>query len=86
MSEKGKKIALERIYRLFELAEKNPQYSKRYLTLAKDIGKKTTTRIPKELKNKMCKKCYSLNINIKNENDSTIITCQDCKSIRKIRN
>ncbi|MCX8158348.1 MAG: ribonuclease P [Candidatus Diapherotrites archaeon] len=55
------KIALERIYRLFELAdiefEKHPERSRRYVELAREISKKNKVKIPKELKKMFCKKC-----------------------------
>ncbi|MEM4262088.1 MAG: hypothetical protein QXI10_03935 [Candidatus Diapherotrites archaeon] len=61
--EKARKIGLERIYRLFELAEqefeKKPERSKRYVEIAREISKKTKAKIPKELKQKFCKKCNS---------------------------
>lgn len=58
---KRKEIALERIHRLFELAEqefeKKPERSKRYIELARKIGTRNRTVIPTELKKKFCKKC-----------------------------
>ena len=60
---KMQQIGLERIYRLFELAEKeltaNPERSKRYIGLALEIAKKARVRMPSELKTKYCKKCKS---------------------------
>ena len=55
-----KRMALNRIKRLFELAEKRPEMQQRYIELAVKISKRTNTRIPKELKRKICKKCYRL--------------------------
>ena len=58
---KRKEIALERIYRLFELAEaeftKHPERSKRYVELARKIGTRNKAVIPAELKKQFCKKC-----------------------------
>lgn len=54
-------IGLERIYRLFELAEKwfakNPERSKRCISLAIEIGKKARVRMPDVMKSRYCKKC-----------------------------
>ncbi len=72
------KLSQERIYRLFELTKQKPEMSKRYITLAKTIGEKTNTTIPKELQNLICKKCYSLNITTKKEKDFVKIKCNDC--------
>jgi isopentenyl-diphosphate delta-isomerase type 1 len=100
----NQKIALERIYRLFELAEGNklaPEpsksvafagdakpngfatYSKRYLQLAKRIGEKCRVSIPKELKTKYCKKCYSMNIETRKEKPFLIVKCKECKYEKK---
>ncbi|MDD2531850.1 MAG: hypothetical protein PHO61_04150 [Candidatus ainarchaeum sp.] len=82
------KIALERIYRLFELSEKKfsegkTNYSKRYLQLAKKISEKYTTQTPLELKQKYCKKCYSMNITQKKQSPFLIIICKDCNYEKK---
>jgi ribonuclease P protein subunit RPR2 len=57
------KIALERIYRLFELAEKSaakhPERSKRYAELAWKISLRNKAKIPAEFKSKFCRKCKS---------------------------
>ncbi len=58
---KAQGIGLERIYRLFELAErefsKHPERSRRYVQTAREISKKVRARIPDELKPRFCKKC-----------------------------
>jgi len=74
----NQKIALERIYRLFELADGVEEYSKRYVALAKRIGEKTRVSVPKELKKKACKKCYSLNVEERTEDPFLIIKCMEC--------
>ncbi|MCR4335918.1 MAG: ribonuclease P [archaeon] len=87
---KMQQIGLERIYRLFELAEqemKNPKRSKRYIKLAIEIGKKTRVRFPSELKEKFCKKCNSFlnktNSETKKTETMKIIKCKDCGFERK---
>lgn len=86
-------IALERIYRLFELAEKelnkNPDRSKRYVQLARAIGKRNRARIPKELKPKFCKKCNvflkkDINADIERIGSMLIIKCKECSFERKL--
>ena len=84
----NQKIALERIYRLFELAEKmnetkNDKYVKRYLTLAKRLSEKCRVSVPKELKKKYCKKCFSLNIIQTKKDPFLIVKCNDCKYEKK---
>lgn len=91
--QKMQAIALERIYRLFELAgqeaEKNPQRSRRYVSLALEISKRARSRLPDELKTKFCKKCKSYlienkNAEIKKSGALTIVTCLQCGHERKI--
>ncbi|MEM7819818.1 MAG: ribonuclease P protein component 4 [Candidatus Aenigmatarchaeota archaeon] len=57
------KIAKERIQILFDEAEKvkveRPELAKRYVKLAKKIGMRFNVHIPKHLKRKYCKYCYS---------------------------
>ena len=97
----NQKIALERMYRLFELAKETPEpsksnafagqrktegfamYSKRYLQLAKRIGEKTRVAIPKELKEKYCKKCYSLNVKQEKKEPFLEVTCKECGFVKK---
>ncbi len=85
-------LGLERIYRLFELAEKefekHPERSKRYIEIAREIVKKSRTRIPDELKTKFCKKCNAFlkeekNSQIQKQNNMKIIKCLECGFTRK---
>jgi len=56
-----KKIALERIYRLFDLAEKefekHKERSNRYIELAWNISLKYRIRMPLNLRAFFCRKC-----------------------------
>ncbi|MAG18323.1 MAG: ribonuclease P [Candidatus Diapherotrites archaeon] len=87
-------IGLERIYRLFELAEqelkKHPERSKRYIGIAIEIGKKTRARFPSELKTKYCKKCNAFlnrtNSEIIKAGTLQTIKCKECGFERKIKN
>lgn len=76
------KLALERIYRLYELAEKefskNPERSKRYMEIAKEIGKTTRTKIPQEIKKKFCRKCNSLKVKKLEEKEMILVQCLEC--------
>ncbi|PIN85385.1 MAG: ribonuclease P [Candidatus Diapherotrites archaeon CG11_big_fil_rev_8_21_14_0_20_37_9] len=85
-------IALERIYRLFELAEeemdKKPERSKRYIELARFIEKRYPVRWPPELKTKFCKKCNAFlkkgkNAKIAKKSTLTIVKCLECGFERK---
>jgi len=84
----NQKIALERIYRLFELAQKmnenkNNKYVKKYITLAKKISEKCRVSIPKDLKKMFCKKCFLMNITQIKEKPFLIVKCNNCKYEKK---
>lgn len=92
MFKKGKDfvsgIALERIYRLFEVAEefhkkKKSGFAKRCIEVAIALGTRNKVKIPKELKTKFCKKCHSFLVNGKNadvkiEGNLARIKCKGC--------
>ncbi|MDO8427781.1 MAG: ribonuclease P protein component 4 [Candidatus Diapherotrites archaeon] len=87
-------IALERIYRLFELAEQEFEHHKerstRYVELARKIGTRNKVKIPKELKKQFCKNCGSFlkigkNCKIRIMGTMMKITCNECKITRKTK-
>lgn len=88
---KKQAIGLERIYRLFELAEleleKHPERSMRYVHLSREISKKVRARIPDELKTKFCKKCNlyldGTNSKITKTDKWTLVKCLACGFERK---
>jgi ribonuclease P protein subunit RPR2 len=69
------KIAKERIGILLDLAKKefknHPERCKKYVELARKIGKRYNVRLTKEQKRNFCKKCNQLLI--PNETSETII-------------
>ena len=88
------KIALERMYRLIELAEdnlkENPERSREYIELLKKVSTKNRVRIPLEIKLQFCKKCNTywkdgktVKKRIKNKSlECTCISCGYKKSFR----
>jgi len=86
------KIALERIYRLFELAEKNSakhsERSTRYVELAWKISLRNKVKIPAEFKSKFCRKCKCYfcekNFEKKNEGKLMVLKCAACGYERKL--
>jgi ribonuclease P protein subunit RPR2 len=88
-------IALERIYRLFELAGKefgrgNRERANRYVALARKIGTRNRATIPTELKRKFCKKCGAFLAKGKNadwnETEKWVeIKCRECGAAFKRR-
>ena len=87
-------IGLERIYRLFELASQNmenhPERAKRYIEIAREIGKKTKVTFPNELKTVFCKKCNSFlnkkNSTLTKQDSMVIVKCLSCGFERKTGN
>lgn len=87
-------ISLERMHRLFELAEyefeKHPERSQRYVQLAQKIGTRNKVKIPFELKKQFCKNCGSFlkigkNGKLRVKGTALKITCNECKSTRMLR-
>ncbi|MHC1567063.1 MAG: ribonuclease P protein component 4 [Candidatus Syntropharchaeia archaeon] len=83
-----KKIALQRIERLFELAEESEEYCDRYVELARKIGMRYRVRIPKHLKMRICKHCYSFlvpgrNARVRLRGDYIATTCLKCNKVMR---
>ena len=82
-----REIALERIYRLFELAEQefalHSERSRRYVELARKISMRNKAPIPAELKKRFCKKCGAFLVKGKNAEEKAAgelveIHCKEC--------
>jgi ribonuclease P protein subunit RPR2 len=90
-NERRRKIALERIKILFELADKealegNLNLASEYVKKARLIGMKTNVRIPPLLKRKFCKFCYSYllpnktsKVRIKSKEKKVVVKCKNCE-------
>lgn len=86
----SKKIAEERIRRLFELADKRveegeSQLADRYVELARKIGMGETIPIPSELRKSICGSChsyispgYNCEVKIDSKNSRIQYKCQKC--------
>lgn len=86
--EKLRKEALALVKKLFEDAKlsfnKNPSLSNKYVKLARKTAMKVNLRIPRELKRKFCKHCYSYlvpgrNSRIRMHKSRVIYYCFSCK-------
>jgi len=86
------KITKERIERLFSLAKEdfknNPNRSKKYIELARKIGKRYNVRLTKKQKRSFCKKCNQLLIpsrtstfDLDSEKKVITIKCLNCGNI-----
>lgn len=86
-----KDVAMERIQRLFELADaehsSNSARSDAYVSLARKVGMRYLVRLPRELKVRYCKKCGSYlvpgnNCRIRLKGRYMAITCLKCGNIK----
>jgi ribonuclease P protein subunit RPR2 len=89
-----KKLARERIEKLFSMAEssfkKNPERSHRYVHLARRIAMRYNIRIPGEMKTRFCRKCYkylkpSINstVRTRTSQEAVIVTCLECGHVMR---
>ncbi|MBI1968677.1 ribonuclease P [Candidatus Woesearchaeota archaeon] len=88
-----KRIAQERIRKLFQQADEmfssHPELANRYMTLARKIAMKARTPIPRELKRKFCKHCFTylrpgINARIRTRQGKVVISCLGCKKMMRI--
>lgn len=93
LKDEMKSIAMQRIRKLFELAEKNfnekPERSRRYVEIARKIAMRHNIRFDYEIKKKFCKKCGAFllvgkNAKIRISNNIAKVTCLECGLTRKI--
>src|SRR3989344_4002556 len=87
------RIAVERIWRLFELAEnefsKHPERSKRYVQLARKIAERNNVQIPEDLRTSYCKYCSAYlklgkNDKLRVKGKMLLLTCTQCGKTRKM--
>ncbi len=87
-----RRIAKERIEILLDLAKKeakkNLERSRRYVELARTIGKRYNIRLKKEQKDSFCKKCntplipgFTMKFWLDPKTKTKVIKCLKCKNI-----
>ncbi|MDI6718456.1 MAG: ribonuclease P [Methanomicrobiales archaeon] len=90
----GKRIARERIERLFQQAAaffpENPLWSDRCVALARSIAMKHRVRIPRPLKRQFCRRCSAFLVpgrtsRVRVHRGRVVITCLRCRSRRRYR-
>jgi ribonuclease P protein subunit RPR2 len=88
----NKKTGLDRIERLFELAERDfdshPERAHRNVQLARKIATRYNIRMPKRFRTMFCRKCYkylSPNINCRVKKSGSLLTikCLECGALTK---
>ena len=87
-----KEEAMNKVKELFKEAElmfkRDPSLSDRYVQLARKIAMRYTLIIPKELKRKFCKHCYSYlvpgrNCRVRIQKSRVIYYCERCKKFMR---
>ena len=77
-----REIALENVNKLFSMAKKNNQFSKRYVELALKTSQRYKIKLPAEYKKRFCKHCYTLfnplNARYRTGRSKITITCLNC--------
>jgi ribonuclease P protein subunit RPR2 len=80
-------VAAQRMWRLFELAKKEyseqPERSERYVQLIRNISMRNRMSIPREIKSRICKHCYTFlvpgnNARYRLKEGYVVISCQKC--------
>ena len=94
----AKQIAVERVQRLFELADKrfsedredNRELANRYVELARSIGMKYNVSIPGDLKKRMCGECHSFlvpgrncKVRVNSKNSTINYRCDSCGHVNR---
>ncbi|RLF13024.1 MAG: ribonuclease P [Thermoprotei archaeon] len=91
-----RRIALERIKRLFEMADAmfnvDPSLSHRYVELARKISMRCRVRIPRDLRRRFCHRCYKflrpgVNCRVrlaKRREPHVAITCLECGNVMRL--
>ena len=88
--QKQKEIAKNRVEKLFEQAEKtkSQKLANRYVELARKIAMKVNLRMPRKLKRKFCKHCYSYfrdgNYRVRTRDSKLVYYCFECKKYTRI--
>lgn len=90
---KLKEISAERVKTLFRQAEQvfstDKVLANRYINLARKIAMKVQLPLPKELKRRYCKFCYSylqpgVNSRARIRQGKVIISCLECKKFTRV--
>jgi len=90
--EKGgavKAVARERIAILLKAAKETPEYSRRYVALARNLGMSQRLRFDKETKSCFCRNCGAYlipgkNLTVRIQHGKVIRVCGECGTVSRI--
>ena len=81
--------ALSQINELFKQAKDNLTKANLYVNKARKIGMKVNQHLPKNLKRKFCKHCYTYfqkdNYRVRTRNKMVVYYCLNCKKYMKFK-
>jgi len=85
----NKESRLDEIKLILEKASKDERLSKRYVKKAKRLAMHFKVKLPKEIKRKFCKYCFSLfkggNYKVRTSKKKLIIQCLECKKYTRFK-
>lgn len=96
MTAKAKRIALNRIHKLFRLARKtirsDPELAQRYVDVARKVAMKVRLRLPKEYRLQICRNCkrfilpgVNCRVRVKQKREPhVVIACMECGNLMRI--
>lgn len=91
----SRRIARERIERLFELADKRVEEDRqeladRYVEIARNIGMKYNVSIPSELRKRFCHECHAFltpgfncTVRVNSKNSTINYHCENCGHVNR---
>ncbi len=83
----------QHIAELFALAEKafkeDPKLSNRYVRLARELAMRIRKPLPRELKRRICKRCFSFlvpgaNCRVRTQRGKVVYYCKSCKKLMRL--
>ena len=93
MKRERKRIALHRIHRLFQQAERRAfenrlELANRYVELARKIAMRYLVRMPRAYKRRYCKHCYAYlvpgkNCRVRLKKRKVVVTCFNCGGLMR---
>ncbi|RIB35255.1 MAG: hypothetical protein BXU00_02755 [Candidatus Nanoclepta minutus] len=90
----NRKIAIKRIKYLYkkslEVFDKDPDLSRRYIKILLEIKRKANIKLIRELRNKFCKKCYTVwipgkTLSIRVRRGKVIYKCLNCGYVKRFK-
>ena len=91
----ARKIARERVRRLWELAQKKaktePQLARHHMRVARKVSRRVREGLPRDIARRLCKKCgtvlipgHNCRVRVRGNRETHVtVTCLECGAIRR---